>query len=203
MVTAFARKHVSGVEELVDPGEFESRSGEPVAAVFLSWSDGSQVAVSERGRELIEFILSALRSGLEVNVEAEDELLTPGAAAAVLGVARQSVYRWQDSGLLPVVMRGRARAVPATAVRELKVTRDSRALGEVADSLALQARAFADASDGPDNAQSAGDLFVAVQAALRSGQPTQAGRLWRTARAAQVAQQARHAQATFAADRES
>lgn len=194
MATTFERRHVSAVAELVDSTVLESRGGEPVAAVFISYSDGTQVAVSERGRELVEFILSALRSGLEVNVEAEDELLTPGVAAEVLGVARQSVYRWQDAGLLPVVMKGRARAVPAAAVRDLKVVRDSRALREVADSLAGDAVAMG-ASEGD-----ASSLFAPVQAAVGSGRSAQAGQLWRTARVAQVARQARHARDVFASD---
>lgn len=194
MTATFERRHVSAVGELVDPDEIESRAGEPVAGVFISYSDGTQVAVNERGRELIEFILGALHSGLEVNVEAEDELLTPGVAAEVLGVARQSVYRWQDAGLLPVVMRGRSRAVPATAVRELKVVRDSRALREMADQLAGDA---ADAKSGDDDTS---DLFASIQAAVRSGESAQAGQLWRVARVALVARQAQHARDVFAAD---
>jgi excisionase family DNA binding protein len=194
MTTTFERRHVSEVAEIVDPDELESRAGEPLTGVFISYSDGTQVAVSERGRELIEFILAALHSGREINVEAEEELLTPGVAAEVLGVARQSVYRWQDAGLLPVVMRGRSRAVPATAVRELKTVRDSRTLRDVADSLAGAAADPVTSDDG------AAGLFASVQEAVRSGGSAQAGQLWRAARVAQVAQQAQHARDVFASD---
>ena len=194
MATTFARQHVAEVAELVDPDEIESRAGESVVQVFLSFSDGSQVEVNERGRELVVFILGALRSGREVSVEAEEELLTPGAAAGVLGVTRQSVYRWQDAGLLPVVMSGRSRSVPAAAVRELKAVRDSRALRDAADSLAAEVAAISPGSE------TGAELFASVQAALRSGQTSHAGQLWRVARAAQVARDVQHARDVFAAD---
>jgi excisionase family DNA binding protein len=202
MPLTFARQHVSDVAEIVNPEDVAPRAGESVVTVSISFSDGSQVEVSERGRELVEFILAALNSGREVHVDAEEALLTPVAAAQVLGVTRQSVYRWQDAGLLPVVMKGRSRSVPAAAVRELKMTRDSRALLDVASSLAADAGNLdaADASTSGGRHQGQGsrggvdaeDLYAAAQEALRFGQTMHAGRLWRTARAAQVARNAQH-----------
>lgn len=193
MATTFAREHVSDVAELVDPHAIESLDDASVVTVILSFSDGSQIEVSERGRELFEFILVSLRSGREVSVEAEEELLTPSAAADVLGVARQSVYRWQDAGLLPVVMSGRSRSIPAAAVRELKAVRDSRVLRQAADVLA-------EGIDPTSHQSSSADLFASVQAELRSGRSHHAGSLWRLARVAQVAENSQHARDVFAAD---
>lgn len=211
MTPTFARQHVSDVAEIVNRDEIAPRAGESVVRVAISFSDGSQVEVSQRGRELVEFILAALNSGREVHVDAEEALLTPVAAAQVLGVTRQSVYRWQDAGLLPVVMKGRSRSVPAAAVRELKTVRDSRTLLAPAGSLAADASHFdaADASVAGDGHQGHGggggdvgqeDLYAVVREALRSGGTTHAGRLWRTARATQVARDAQHARDVFIAD---
>ena len=194
MSATLTRKHVADVAEFVDPVELRSHAGDPVARVFISFADGAQVEVSDQGRDVIVFILDALNSGREVNVEAEDELLTPAAAASVLGVTRQSVYRWQDDDLLPVVMRGRARAVPAAAVRALKAIRDSRASLNAADKMADEANAVAEHSDVKV------DLFASVQEAVRRGRAGQAGQAWRTVRAAQVAAQAEHARDVFADD---
>lgn len=202
-MNTLTRQNLTAVEEIVDPADLETKAGEPVMAVFLSYADGTQVEVNDRGRELIEFILSALHSGCEVNIEAAEELLTPGAAAEILGVARQSVYRWQDADLLPIVMQGRSRSVPAAAVRALKAIRDTRSLRNEANHRLHQAPSGAVPSDGAlDAAEPGGALFRDIQDAVRQGNSTQAGQRWRAARAAQVAQQAQHARDVFAADRE-
>ena len=39
-----------------------------------------------------------------VSYEAVDEYLTPGQAAAMLRVSRQTVSRWADAGLLPCIV---------------------------------------------------------------------------------------------------
>lgn len=196
MTTTLTRQHVADVAEFIDPNELKSHSGTSVTSVFLSFSNGTQIPVSDRGRELIVFILEALDSGLEVVVEAEDELLTPQAAAKMLGVTRQSVYRWQDDALLPIVMRGRSRSVPLAAVRALKAARDTRdVVREKAATLGREAR---DIAANPDHVSV--DLVSEVRRAARERKPAGAAAAWRVARAEQVAASAARAAEAFAAD---
>lgn len=165
-----------------------------VREVYVVLADGTRVAVAEHGRDLVEFMLRSLYEGRVVHVDAEDELLSPGRAAELLEVTRPTVYRWQDAGLLPVVMKGRVRAVPAEAALELKAVRDSREATEVLAERARELNADRpEGQGGADGRASARELFGAVQKAVRAGSPGDAASAWRVHRATAVAGQARNA----------
>ena len=111
---------LSSVDELVDgtaeqdwPGDWGSRCG-----VELVMPDGQRVQLGERGTAFMHFMLKELSAGHPVRAESTEELLTPDEAGEALGVTRQTIYRWQDGGILPCVFSGKVRAVPASAVAQ-------------------------------------------------------------------------------------
>jgi len=158
------------------------------AAVEFVLPDGRRVPVSARGSDFVHFVIAELASGHTVRAESTEEMLTPDAAGEALGVTRQTIYRWQDANILPCVLQGKVRAVPAAAVARAAAERDSRK-GR-ADALAASART----ADAPVSRQ---EMFEMLQKAMLGGDAVDAATAWQRRRATVVAEQAAAAVQAF------
>ena len=92
-------------EEIIDPGAMRQASIEVVV-------DGNR-RLTLQG-ELLEKVRQVLMSSPQLRTHTQqDELLTPEEAAKALKVSRQTIYAWQDLGILGRVNRANRRLVPS------------------------------------------------------------------------------------------
>ncbi len=89
-------------------------------------SDGRIVEIGERMVELIELVRRSVADDLIAHVEVDEEFVSPGRAAELLGVSRPTVYAWQDRGLLGRADRSNRRSVPLADVAAMRVIRAQR-----------------------------------------------------------------------------
>lgn len=91
-------------DEIIDPGVMRQASIEVVV-------EGNQ-RLTLQG-ELLEQVRQVLMSSAQLRTHPQDELLTPDEAAKALEVSRQTIYAWQDLGILGRVNRANRRLVPS------------------------------------------------------------------------------------------
>ncbi|MDR1266607.1 MAG: helix-turn-helix domain-containing protein [Propionibacteriaceae bacterium] len=90
----------------------QTNSGEldRLAALVDALPLGSELA------RAMAYVVATARRGAAVVLSAEDELISPAAAASLLGTSRPHLYKLLDRGLIPCVNVGRDRRVETADV---------------------------------------------------------------------------------------
>ena len=92
-------------------------AGDRATAGFLELSDGRQQKIAPQLLEAINYLIDRVGPEAVGHVEVDAKLIPPERAGALLGVTRQTIYAWQDRGLLARQDVGKKRMVPWASIQ--------------------------------------------------------------------------------------
>jgi len=101
-----------------------ARTAQTNKVISLEFEDGTVYKVEDDLAAVVAFVISTQS---RVRIQAVDELVSPESAAELLQVSRQTIYKWQDLGVLGTEHQGTRRMVPIGDIRRLDEAKHARA----------------------------------------------------------------------------
>jgi excisionase family DNA binding protein len=112
------------------------RISTPEALPRLVAADGAEVALPGQVHEILLQVVMAMKAGLAVTVAPHHLALSTQEAADLLGVARTTLVRLLDSGVIPFDKPSRHRKIKLVDLLEYRKRQQSRAEEALADMVA-------------------------------------------------------------------